>query len=481
MKRFFSVSEEPGHVSQSVSEALALSYLALMRAFAILGEIEDVKTSSQSFWRYATATKESLKEGGDVDSQPAYKQARYAMKQGKESKSARRGESNALYRNHRISEAENDARVISDLCSSQLLVKSPRELGRRLATRLLFLCGGGSSDADTKEVSTVGQGRSAQIQFLNTLFFSYGLQVVLKALGVSVKDDSTFLKKKDCNRILGAIGLQGGIVLESGVLDITRIFRIGIGGGGSKKNQRKCQGAFEIELGSGFGDWIVRKARENPSSNFMSVELRSDRVWQTFARTVLLSGTSPVDNLCIVGADSASFLSTQIPEGVVSAIYINHPEPPTQTFGADMWNVKSIADGGSEPAHMVTSPMMKAAAKCLSRTSESRLIIVTDNKWYGYLICATLVKLIKNERGLLFPVDLGSSYSVVQSFPLDAAAGTDVKLFEGNPGSEIGYPDAPDSRNQEGHTYFDRLWRTGAGSHAERTSRFIICASRGSQ
>ena len=481
MKEYFSVSEDTSKISQSVSEALALSYLALMRAFAILGEDEKVNSSCQSFWKFASSAKKALTETTDgVSVEPPSKQARYAMKQGKESAGSRRGESNVLYRNHRINEAEKDAQLISDMCGSHIILRSPRQLARRLATRLLFLRGGGSSDADTKEPSTLGQGRLAQIQFLNTVFFSFGLQVILKALGVAVKDDTTFLRKKDCNRILGAIGLQGGIVLANGVLDINRIFRIGIGEGESNKKQRKVSGRLEIELGSGFGDWIVRKAQDNPSTNFLSVELRSDRVWHTFARTVLLSGTSPVDNLCVVGADGTSFLSTQIQEGSVSAIYINHPEPPTQTFGADSWNVQSIANGGPEPAHMVTTHMMKAASKCLSRNCESRLIIVTDNKWYGYLICATLVKLIKRERGLLFPVTLGGTYSVVKSFPSDSPDG-DVQLYEGNPGSEFGYSDASEFQNQEGHTYFDRLWRTGAGSHAEKSSRFIICASRESQ
>jgi len=483
MKATFSVTDDGDNkMPQSVSEALALSYLALMRAFAILGDTANVMTSFQSFTRFATATKKALNEGGDdLTQEPPSKQARYAVKHGKASVGDRRGESNALYRNHRIKEAEKDARVIADLCEANSLSWSPRQMGRRLATRLLLLGGGGSTDAETKEPSSLAQGKSAQIQFLNSVFFSYGLREVLKDLGDLVNDDTTFLRRKDCNRILGAIGLQGGIILESGVLDIPRIFRIGLGEEGSKKKQGKKKGGFEIELGSGSGDWIVRKARQDPSTNFLSVELRSDRVWHTFARTVLLSSISPIDNLCIVGADSSSFLSTQIGEGTISAIYINHPEPPTQTFGADSWNIESIANGGSEPAHMLTTEMMRAAANCLSKNYESRLVIVTDNRWYGFLICATLVKLVKSEPGILFPVSLDGDYSLVRSFPSDTACG-DVNLYEGTPCSKIGYPDhTNEDEMQEGHSYFDRLWRTGAGSHAQHTSRFVVCVSRGSQ
>lgn len=484
MRKFFSLSDSATTgIPQSVSETLALSYLALMRAFAVLGDVIQVKNASKSFGVYSKATKTSLCTDTDEPNQvPSSKRARYANKHGKETNGGRRGESNTLYRTHRINEAEKDAQIITDLCESGGLVKSPRQLARRMTTRLLFLSGGGSTDAGTKEgvhlVSANGE-RFAQHKFLNTLYCSYGLDNVLKTLGVAMKSDTKFLKKKDCNRILGAIGLQGGIVLDNGTLDIERIFRIGMGDGktnGTKKQSKK-QVEFEIELGAGFGDWIVKKARDNPSSRFLSVELRSDRVWQTFVRTVLLSGTAPVDNLCVVGAESCSFLSSQIQEGTVSAIYVNHPEPPTQTFGADTWNLQSIADGGPEPAHMLSSDMMEAAAKCLSKKTTSRLVIVTDNKWYGCLICATLIKMMGEKPGLLFPSVLDKSkYNTIQSFSSNKADA--VTLYEGKPGSDIGHPEASLSMtDNEGQTYFDRLWRTGAGSHSEKTSRFIICAT----
>jgi pentatricopeptide repeat protein len=475
MKSFFQVSDGSKEIPQSVSEVLALSFLSLARAFAILGGPDDAKTACEKFHIYARSTRESLKAGNLVPS----KVGRHAVKQGKDS-GGRRDESNSLYRNHRINEAEKEARVILDLCNSKGLIQDPRQLARRLVTRLLVLSGGGSTDAEGEDrVDKEGASRSAQMQFLNTLYYSYGLKAILDKMDPPTKDGMKFLKRKDCNRILGSIGLQGGIVLDDGSVDVGRIFRVGIGEGKGKKKQ----GRLEIELGSGFGDWIVQKAREQPATNFISVELRADRVGQTFARTAILAGTTPVNNLCIVGAESSSFLSQQVKQESVSSIFVNHPEPPTQTYGADSFNLKSIMNGGTEPAHMLTSQMLQAAARCLSRKEGSRLIIVTDNKWYGRLICATLAKVMLQEESLLFPVKLEDNFTAVESFhsdPEQAGLDSAITLYEGQPNDKIGHVKPVDQEGGEGATYFDRLWRSGAGSHAEKSSRFIIVASRSS-
>lgn len=477
MKEFFKVSKTSCEISQSLSETLALSYLALARASAILGETERVRFACQLFAPFLKASRESLEKEKDLPSN----NYRYAVKQGKDLKGSRRDESNTLYRNHRMNEAEREVSVLLELCDAQGLVQAQRQLARRLTTRLLVLSGGGSTDAEKiDQLHQQATSRTTQGRFLNTLYFSFGLKHVLTSMGISMKEETTFLKRKDCNRILASIGLQGGIVDENGMLDIQRIFRIGLGEVKKTTNKRpKSKCGLEIELGSGFGDWIVKKARSDPSTNFISVELRADRVWQTFARTAVLANTTPVDNLCIVGAESTSFLSEHIHEASVSAIYINHPEPPTQTYGADSYSLESIMSGGVEPAHMISSQMLRAAAKCLTKHQSSRLVIVTDNKWYGRLLCATLVKVMRAEENLLVPVKLDGSFEVLERFPIDSDSDSErqVALYEGQPNNAIGHPEM-DGCGLEGATYFDRLWRTGAGTHADKSSRFIIVAGR---
>jgi pentatricopeptide repeat protein len=476
-KAYFKIESASSDIPQSLSETMALSYLALARAFTTIGDVAGAKEACNAFSPYFRSSRDSLKKGGEHHTN----ESRYAVKQGKESKGNRREKSNSLYRNHRMNEAESEIGVILELIESKGIMQSPRQLARRLVTRLLVLSGGGSTDAkQNDDPQSDGSSRTIQSRYLNTLFFSYGLQQVLEAMNVSMKEGTTFLKRKDCNRILGSIGLQGGIARDDGILDIQRIFRVGIGETKKKeKKQSKRKGRLEIELGSGFGDWIVNKARQDPDTNFIAVEMRADRVWQTFARTCMLAGTTPVDNLCIVGAESASFLSHQIEEGSVSTIYINHPEPPTQLFGADSYNLELIMNGGSEPAHMITSHMIRAAAGCLSRFESSRLVIVTDNKWYGRLLCATLVKVMRSERNMLFPVALGVGFKHLEGFPIElTGSGEHVVLYEGQPNAAIGHPRQNDV-GQKGATYFDRLWRSGAGTHSDKLLRYIIVASRG--
>jgi hypothetical protein len=389
-----------------------------------------------------------------------------------------------------LTEVEVEAKAIIEIVRKADASPSPRQLARRLLTRLIVLSGGGTTDVEDdiskgKETqSKSGRGefsKATQSQLFNTLYFSHGLDAVLKKMDIPlVQGHNKVLRRRDCNRVLGCVGLQGGIVGAEGAIDFQKIFAAGIGESKTRKIHNKKHRPLEIELGAGFGDWIVKKAMDNPSTDFLSVELRADRVGQTFARTAIMAGCTPIDNLCIIGAESRSFLLDHVQNESVSTIYINHPEPPTQTFGAETANLQPIMDGEVEPAHMVSSRTIVAAAKCLSKSWESRLVIVTDNRWYGRLICATLVKVNRENRGLLYPVDLtkiNSGFKIIESFDSD---GNDrVDLFEGQPDENIGHAKTNLLlKKSVGVSYFDRLWRSGAGTHAERSARFIIVMAR---
>lgn len=53
-----------------------------------------------------------------------------------------------------------------------------------------------------------------------------------------------------------------------------------------------------------------------------------------------------------------------------------------------------------------------------------------------------------------------------------------VFLYEGQPNESIGHTTTASNASQKGSTYFDRLWRKGAGNHAQTFKRFIICMHR---
>jgi hypothetical protein len=127
---------------------------------------------------------------------------------------------------------------------------------------------------------------------------------------------------------------------------------------------------------------------------------------------------------------------------------------------------------------MLNSQTLITAAKCLdSKTGE--LIIVTDNRFYANLICATLVKVMNSKEGLFFSAVLKrqSGMQKIQTFD-GKSKHAKVFLYEGQPNESIGHTTTASNASQKGSTYFDRLWRKGAGNHAQTFKRFIICMHR---
>ena len=365
------------------------------------------------------------------------------------------------------SEARSLMKIMRDNASQDGIIQA-RGLTRRLITRLICLSGGGTTDMQNNQSDNDlhrsdedkdNASKIIQRRLLNSLYFSYGLAPVVKRLGIAMSENIQILRKKDANRILGKVGLQGGILKRDGLLDLHRIFSSGVGDSKIHKKRRMNKSRrVEIELGAGFGDWIVQKAIQNQSTNFVSVELRADRVAQIFTRAAVLG----VENLCVVGGDSSNLLRNHIASESVDAIYVNFPEPPTQTFGVDHTTLLSIMEGGQEPAHMLNSNVILAAMKCLKRVSTSKFVMVTDNLWEGKLICATIEKVMRQKPGLLDSVDLTK---LNQSFKKIEGLDGSVSMFEGLPNESIGYP----SPGSEGGSYFDRLWR-----HSEKNVRYII-------
>mmetsp|Transcript_11422 Transcript_11422/g.27317 ORF Transcript_11422/g.27317 Transcript_11422/m.27317 type:complete len:742 (+) Transcript_11422:49-2274(+) len=487
MKLAFDVMEKMEALAssddQSLTEGLAMVYCALARAYTILKKEDDAIAACKNSLIFSKASKDALKRSSSFSRKCGWR--KHDKRDGD-----RRTESNSIYRHHRLSEIERESRALmtvsQNVSMDEMDVKvASRDLARRLITRLVFLSGGGTTDADDQSDSRFDQSdidpkdtsKKVQRDLMNSLYFSYGLAAPIKNLGISMDKEIEILRRKDCNRILGCVGLQGGILKSDGSLDLHRIFSAGIGISKTRKKRRSKSRRVELELGAGFGDWIARKAIQDPSSDFLAVELRADRVAQIFARTAVLSSIKPVDNLCVVGAESGNLLCNHLSNESVNTIYVNHPEPPTQTFGAESNGLISIMNGGQEPAHMLNSKVISAAGKALKKMPCSRFIVVTDNFWYSRLICATIEKVMRQNPSLFRAIDLNeadssNSFTRVVSNDYDGAGS--VLMFKGKPNETIGYPSGSLG---EGESYFDRLWQAGAGRHAEIHSRYIIVMS----
>jgi pentatricopeptide repeat protein len=458
---------------QTVLETLAVSYLGLARAYALCARLDDMWTacqrvlsavkSARALWNAEQSpknpTREKTKRPGEGGKRA------WNSKEGEDEQDARRAASNIAYRTHRLSELETEAKDLLKLRKNTTSLSS-KDMAKRVLSRLFYFSGGGTTDLAatskaTKSTDKTIQSSDTMEHFLTSSWLSFGLAELV--------EEECDAKDLDLARVGAMVGMEDSrIVRDDGLMDFDQIFS-------SKKKP------IHIELGAGFGDWVVRQARHDPSRNYVAVELRADRVAQIFSKATL-DGVKPLENVCVVGSECGSFLSDRVKKGSVSTVFANFPEPPTQSFGGNGGELKSIMDGvkGAEPAHMLNSATLAKAASCLK--SKGRIVIVTDNRWYARLLCATFVKVAHDYKDVALrsstPSEMNESgLRLADSFAdPKSKAKSAVILYEGQPGEAIGY--VKTGKEDGGVSYFDRLWRTGAGSHSERRTRFVIVMNR---
>jgi len=409
-----------------------------------------------------------------------------------------RSTSNAIFRNHRISELKMEAEAIVKLCQNEmLLAKSNDTLVNLLESRLLCFCGGGTTDLNAVKNNydaCVAESADATImQLLVSLWFSFGLSTAFQRRSEAMDGSYDSHRKMDVRQAAASIPSLikdrcRGSIQHDGFVNFPHVFRPLWNDSFQPLNEAdQFMNAYHqtkpiyVELGSGSGDWIVSQAIKNPSINFVAVELRADRVAQTFAKLSLSLNTSvttsivaPLCNLCCVGSECGIFLKSRVQNHTISKIFVNHPEPPTQTCGADHHSIFPDIDK-NEPAHMLNSSTLLHAAQCLKLNGEGQLIIVTDNLWYGRFICLTLVKLLAQHSSVLQQVDLASdnSLKLFQTFRVpNSGKKVELHVTRGTARHETGNIWQPEQ--ERGNSYFDRLWRAGGGKHAHKSDRYII-------
>ena len=99
-------------------------------------------------------------------------------------------------------------------------------------------------------------------------------------------------------------------------------------------------GDLKLEICSGAGEWGVSQAQNDERSRYVTLELRHDRVYGTFYRSIC----AQTSNLCVIGGDAVDVVKRRIKSNCLSNIFINHPEPPQQ-------NNKGQHEPGQASAH----------------------------------------------------------------------------------------------------------------------------------
>ena len=204
-----------------------------------------------------------------------------------------------------------------------------------------------------------------------------------------------------------------------------------------------------LEVCSGGGEWAVDQARyAGETANWVTLELRHDRVYRTFARAVL----NDVKNLCAIGGDAAYVLRHHFAPGSCNSVFINHPEPPERTGGVD----------DSEGGHLLTTQFFEMLQNVL--LPGGTVTLVTDNLAYGKSLAETCARV--GMKSITLNAKKGRltlDHPVIST--VENNSGGTVVLYEGEAGPECGH-------HVMSSSYFDRLWKGGS-----KTRRFFFCAS----
>ena len=439
---------------QTSLETLAVAYVSLAKAYALLGSWDDTWTACQRALsaidssRARTVSAATSENFTHETRHVVATGGKQSWKRGSETGTHRQA-SNTSFRSHRLSELESEARTILKTRSGDLRAASATSLSQSLLTRLLYFSGGGTTELDLNGNSPRATSRAELLQRLFIpIWYSFGLASLVSRDNSSQETPERIPEHSEVYQLVGVDKIMKQLISKRGRIEVDRLFI-------------NSEAPIDVEMGSGFGEWIENQAAANPSRNYIAVELRADRVSQIFIKSTLLRRLS---NVCVVASDATSFFRTQLPSSRISNVYVNHPEPPTQTFGDSADDLRVVANGGDEPAHMLSSAVFIAVADTL--TSGGKMFIISDNRWYARLICATIVKANRSDTCKLHTPSPSEAKDLGLQF---------VEPFEN--GVTL-YRTVHGSKGDTGKTWFDRLWQTGAGRHAERTTRYAIVVTK---
>lgn len=162
----------------------------------------------------------------------------------------------------------------------------------------------------------------------------------------------------------------------------------------------------------------------------MSLELRADRVHQTYTRMAF----EGAHNLCVLGGDAKGVLSRHIGRGSVSQVLVNFPEPPVWSGG-----------GGESATHMLSDDFLESVHDVLALSGT--LTIHSDNMGYLDDLAGSIGALKKGGKALY-----RDDARLLGAQAVKNVGG--ITVWDGAPGSVCGH-------SVQAASYFDRLWEHG--------------------
>jgi tRNA G46 methylase TrmB len=165
-----------------------------------------------------------------------------------------------------------------------------------------------------------------------------------------------------------------------------------------------------------------------PRALWLALELRCDRIYHTLSRSIIenllqrskymklknienkddVPAFGGLPNLALLSGDALHILPTHILPLSISAVYINHPEPPERTGGTE----------DSEGKHLLSQLFFNEIHRILKPNGVCT--IVTDNLPYAKSILHSLVKVTQNYIKSLQSSSHSEIYYPFISIPIDS-------------------------------------------------------------
>jgi tRNA G46 methylase TrmB len=477
----------------------AAIYLCLAKAYALCGSLSHAKK-----WLQLASSAVKVTQNATLkDNMRKRFQGDAAPKETAASKSV------ALFLSHRRAEIQNEVQLVEDyilcveaaatpsaLISSEEFRASACVLNLRYLSQVLYFGFDGQCDADVASEANGGDN-----QLLVALREKFGLDRIapqdsalydgVSSSGSSSKIAAAFAAEKASvvQKVVRAVDAS------SGLIDFEQLFPQFITAADWNEEAHKAELSLplKLEICSGNGEWVAAQAAADrgayvtaaPQSEvkalWLALELRCDRVHNTLCQHAFSSNdlakaqltgdlSAPNrNNLAIIGGDASKILPSRLPPGRLSAIFVNHPQPPEQR--ANEKDKKKGGGGGG--AHLLTVEFFAQMHRTLS--AEGTITIVTDNQFYVKLLADSLVEMAQkaskqNGDGVAFvsrALEGDATRNLQESLPVvppkapetgkkaSVSTGPSIDIWRGEPGQEAGHI-APAASS-----YFDRMWDLG--------------------
>ncbi len=165
-----------------------------------------------------------------------------------------------------------------------------------------------------------------------------------------------------------------------------------------------------VEFCSGNGEWIVKKALENPQINWIACEIKFKRVRKIWVKIKQMQ----LPNLVVAFGDANDFIRFYLKDRSLDAIFINFPDP---------WPKEKHAKN-----RLIKSPFIEEMNRVLKR--DCLATIVTDHVDYSLQVIHEMQTHFKSAFEAPFYINKTLDYGSSYFYRLFESRGKEIRLMQ---------------------------------------------------